>query len=682
MMYRFNPDLFNPQQREAVLHGDGPMLVLAGAGSGKTRIIAHRVAHLIDIRQIAPEQIVAVSFTNKAARELRGRVAELVGKEKANRCHLSTFHALGADILRSHIGRLGWKLPFAIIGNDEQIGIIRGILKDLHLQGSNFAPEDMLNFVSRVKTAHAAPMSLPGMRWNPQGRTLAKIFDHYQIVRKSMNAVDFDDMIALPVDIFESFPEVLTAYQNAWRYLLVDEYQDTNELQFKLLQLLCGNRANLMVVGDDDQSIYAFRGANSKHILEFPTLFSDVQVVALEQNYRSSQIILDAANAVIAKNNARHQKNLWSETKSGEKIRAFSCATPEEEAAFVVDEIIAQRAAKNLEYSDFAILYRTNPQARLFEEKLIEKCLPYKIVGGSKFYDQSEIRDIIFYLRAAFSFNDELALRRIINTPRRGIAAASLSRIDNYAKTHQVPFFDAVCAEAESGELSPSAQLKLREFIQIMKQFSARFHEPNGSMARTLTELLDAIHYKAYIQSACNSDEVARRKRENIDELLGALAGYERKNPGDLQGFLQLVAIEPPQKNDSDTMPNEITLMTLHAAKGLEFPAVYIVGCEENFIPHANSLKEPELSEERRLFYVGITRAKQFLTLTRARTRRKLYETIDVEPSRFLKDIPQNTICAEDATPSAAAQKLKAEQDERNRKYLDRIRDMLRKPGV
>ncbi len=676
-MYQFDPKLFNPQQLEAVLHDEGPMLVLAGAGSGKTRIIAHRVAYLIDYRNVDPGSIVAVSFTNKAARELRERVATLIGNDKARRCHLSTFHALGADILRTHIGKLGWKMPFAIIDNDDQKAIIKSVLKDLHLQGSSYDPDNLLGFISRVKTAHVAPLDMPGMRWNPQGRTMAKIFDHYQIIRKSMNAIDFDDMIALPTELFEQFENVRQQYASAWKYLLVDEYQDTNALQFKMLQLLCRDRANIMVVGDDDQSIYAFRGADSTHILEFPTLFDKVRVVSLEQNYRSTQVILDAANAVIAQNAKRHQKNLWSMVKTGEKIHAFTCSTPEEEAAFVVEQLSQLRAVRELDYRNIAILYRTNPQSRVLEEKLVEAMIPYRVVGGSKFYDHAEIRDLIFYLRAAFSFHDELALRRIINTPRRGVAAASLARIDEVSKTENISFFEAIKQECQGTGLQPAPRMKLTEFVDLLEKYHRRFMAKSEPIAVTMQAFIDDIHYVAYLQSSSSSDENAHRRMENVEELLNAISAYERREGSDLFGFLQSVAIEPPQNKEEEN-PDEVTLMTLHASKGLEFDAVYIVGVEENLLPHANSLKEPALSEERRLFYVGITRAKKYLTLTNTRNRRKMYETIDIEPSRFLNDIPKSTI--EYALPNAseAVKQIQKEKDDLMAARFAQVKELLK----
>ncbi len=680
-MYQFKPSLFNPQQLQAVVHDTGPMLVLAGAGSGKTRIIAHRVAYLIDVRHVEPQKIVAVSFTNKAARELGERVAQLIGKTRARQCRLSTFHTLGIGILRQHIARLGWKLPFAIIDADEQLTIVRDVLKDMHLQGSSLDPQTLLGFISKVKTAHKDPLDMPGMRWNPQGKTLAKLFAHYQIVRKSMNAIDFDDMIALPVDIFEQFPDVLAQYAEAWQYLLVDEYQDTNALQFRMLELLCCKRQNIMAVGDDDQSIYAFRGADSKHILAFPTLFDGVKTVALEQNYRSTQIILDAANEVIARNVARHEKRLWSDQKEGDRIRATSCKTPEDEAQFVAERIELERASKNLAYGDFAVLYRTNPQSRALEDKLVARGIPYKIVGGSKFYDQPEVRDAVFYLRAAHALHDELALRRIINTPRRGVAAAALARIDERAKNGALALFDALRAEAQDGDLPQSARLKLREFVDIMAKYHAKFAENAQPLAQTLAELLGDIHYVAYIQSSSNSDEIARIRRDNLDEFIGALASYESREGRDLDGFLEQLVLDPPRKDDGEKR-DEVTLMTLHSAKGLEFPFVFIVGCEENLLPHQNSLAEPALSEERRLFYVGITRAKRWLCLTRCLSRRRGYEIAEAEPSRFIKDIPPHAIEFEENAAADVNDKIRRDEQAKMRDRFAQLRQMFSKPAT
>ena len=379
-MFHFDPKNYSEDKLEAVLHNEGPMLVLAVAGSGKTYAITHRIAYLIVNRGIDPSSIVAVSFTNKAARELKKRVARLVGKEDAAKCQLSTFHALGAAILRKHITKLGWKIPFAIFDDTDQKKILKDVCKNYHFVGSEFSPDRLLHMISLTKTKRLRPEQLLPA-WNPYRQSFAKIYNEYQSVRKSMNGVDFDDLISLPVDIFEQFPNVLREYENSWQYLLIDEYQDTNALQFRMIQLLCSHHANIMVVGDDDQAIYAFRGAESEHILNFPKMFDNVKVVRFEYNFRSTGYILNAANAVIAQNVNRYPKQLKTKDGDGEIIRVFACPSPEQEAQFVIEQIQQQRAAKNLQYKDFAILYRANNQSDIFEQECIKNNIPYRLVG-------------------------------------------------------------------------------------------------------------------------------------------------------------------------------------------------------------------------------------------------------------------------------------------------------------
>ncbi|MCL2325818.1 MAG: UvrD-helicase domain-containing protein, partial [Proteobacteria bacterium] len=483
-----------------------------------------------------------------------------------------------------------------------------------------------------------------------------------------------DDMIALPTAMFEAYPDLLERYASAWQYLLVDEYQDTNALQFRLLQLLSSRHANLMVVGDDDQSIYAFRGADSRHILDFPSHFDNVQVVALEQNYRSTQNILDAANAVIAQNATRHAKQLWTSARSDDKIQSCTCPTPEAEATFVIDQILAQRSALNLTYKDFAILYRTNPQNRLLEEACLSKGLPYRIVGGSKFFDQAEVRDLIFYLRAAFSHHDELALRRIVNTPRRGVATATMHHIDEVAKKHQVAFFEALKIVAASDHLRGTTQHKVETFVSTLERFHRRFMAKAEPLAETMQALIDAIHYLPYIQSSSTSDAQAIHRQENVQEFVRTLSAFEQREGRDLFAFIQRLCLEPPQKEENDD--DQVTLMTLHASKGLEFPSVTIIGCEENFLPHANALDEPDLSEERRLFYVGITRAKRYLCLTRCEKRQRFHEAIDMQPSRFLADIPET--CIETLKPDTQSiQDQQAELKRMAQARFAQLRDLL-----
>ena len=706
-MFQFDPAQYSDDKRCAVQHLNGPMLVLAVAGSGKTYAITHRIAYLTEVCGIEPSTIVAVSFTNKAARELRSRVAKLIGKDKADRCQLSTFHAMGLEILRKHIDKLGWIKPFAIFGDDDQRRILKNICKDIHLTGPAADPTYLMRFISRVKTHHCNPLDLLP-KWNPRRLTYKRIFDDYQSIRQSMNGVDFDDMIALPVELFERFPDVLQTYQETWQYLMIDEYQDTNALQFRLIQLLCGKQHNIMVVGDDDQAIYAFRGAESEHILNFPKMFENVEVVKFEYNFRSTRLILDAANAVIEQNETRYAKSLKTEGEDGEKIREFVCPSPEIEAEFVTEQIQAQRIARSLHYKDFAVLYRTNGQSTLLETAMMRAGIPYRIVNSDSFSDKLEIRDLVFYMRTALSPDDELALRRIINTPRRGIGASTLEHIDLIAKKQHISFFEALKIEAKGTTLTATARMKLQTFIDTIETFHARFAAKTEMLADTMEQLIEAIHFREYIQSSSNNDVQARIRMDNIRELVSQLRLFERTDGRDLMGFLAKICVEKTSPSD-DPLADVVTLMTLHSSKGLEFPAVYIIGCEDGLIPHANAFErnDPEfltmgqtqpstndedekedsttsneqsvssLAEERRLFYVGMTRAKKYLTLTRSATRRHNNQTEPSPPSRFLANIPETCIERESAT-SEAAQRLQKENEAAADNFFAQLHELFK----
>ncbi|MGI5829294.1 MAG: ATP-dependent helicase [Bradymonadia bacterium] len=678
-MYRFDPKLFNPQQREAVLHSDGPMLVLAGAGSGKTRIIAHRVAQLVHGSGVAPSRIVALSFTNKAANEMKSRVAELIGETAANAATISTFHSMGANILRHHLHRLGWVQPFAILDETDQRVLLKNLLKDLNLDGARLDSGWILQFISRVKARNCAPLDMPGMRYNAQGRTVAKIFEHYQLMRKNMNAVDFDDLIVLPHDIFESFPDVLAAYHEKWHYFLVDEYQDTNAPQFRLLRQFCALRQNLMVVGDDDQSIYAFRGADSSHILQFPDQFEDVKIVSLEQNYRSTPQILTAANAVIAKNATRHAKVLWSQAQEGDLLRHFICKDEDDEVHFVIEQIKLMRAAKNARYGDFAILYRSNMQSRPFEIALSQEQIAYRIVGGSKLYDRREVKDLLCYLRVIWSTHDSLAVRRIVNSPRRGITAHDMEAISAQAKARGCSFYESLKLSAYGDCLTAAKKAKILDLISTIERYSELFSKKVASLRDLCEQLMESLHYFSYIQSSSSNDAQALMRKRNIEIFLESLDFYEAREGRDLFSFLQRVALEPPQK-ESDDSADELTLMTLHSSKGLEFPYVFMVGCEEGLLPHANSLVEAGgLEEERRLCYVGITRAKRSLTLSSCSVRQSRGEAQQQKPSRYIKDIPMSVMEESARSDSAQAYGYVTEQEQRNRDYLKAAREALLK---
>ncbi len=673
--YRLRRADFNAPQYEAVLHREGPILVLAGAGSGKTRVIAHRIAAMI-AEGLAPERVVAVSFTNKAAAEMRVRVADLVGPEAAKGAMLSTFHALGAEILRRDIQRLGWHLPYAILDTADQKSVLRDVLRDLHLQGSRIDVDKLLGVISKAKMALSSPASLPGMRFHPQRHTFEKLFHHYQASLKSLNAVDFDDLIGLPVLLFQQHPDVLERYQARWHYLLVDEYQDTNHPQFMLLKLLAGQRCNVMVVGDDDQSIYAFRGAVADHILSFAEHFPGAKVIALEQNYRSTQNILQAANAVISANSKRHPKVLWSEGDSGEKLRHYLCRDESEEATFVMDALSRMHRSQGLAFGDFAILYRTNPQSRAIEEQLQEAGLPYRVVGGTRFYDRREVRDFLHYLRVCLRPADDLALRRIVNTPPRGAGPAVIQSIDGHAKAHKLRFFEAIKqAVAQEGFLANKTQMRLRDFTTIIDRFHRRFAAATESMAQVARELVAELHLVEHLQSLGGKDDQARRRVDNLLEVVNALGQYERRHGRDLAGFLERVALDPAEKDEKNQSDDAIVLMTLHSAKGLEFPVVFMVGCEEGLLPHGNALDERGgLEEERRLCYVGITRAKRKLILTSCRTRQRHGETTDTKVSRFLADIPAEILERSTEAGSEAALALEDTQRQRDRAHLDALR--------
>ena len=678
-MFKLDPSALNPPQLQAVTHRDGAMLVLAGAGSGKTRVITYRIGHLIE-SGVNPSAIVAVSFTNKAAREMRERVTDLVGREIAKLCKLSTFHALGAEILRQDIDRLGYRIPFAICDTSDQKTLIRDVLKELHLLGSRVDPDQVLNLISRAKMALTTPNKLPGMRFNPMRRAIGKIFDAYNNGLRALNAVDFDDMIGLPVQIFRQFPEVLQRYQEAWQYLMVDEYQDTNPTQFELLQLLGKGHGNVFVVGDDDQSIYGFRGADSTHILSFTQHYPKASLVALEQNYRSTKRILDAANAVISHNATRHDKALWSAGSEGSKLRYFDCKDESEEANFIADEIQRMIISQGLEFGDFAILYRINPQSRALEEALRERSLPYRIVGGTRFYDRTEVRDIISLLKVCANPNDDLALRRIVNTPPRGLGPAMIAQLDALAKARRIPFFGALRVAPQQLDFkSPRTRELLKAFVATLEKARDDFAAHKRPLHELTRQLIQDLRYIEHIRNTNSNEKMARRKADNVEEVVNAIAAFGRNPNPTLELFLERVALEPSDTHkNKDEAENSIVLMTFHSSKGLEFPAVFMAGCEEGMLPHSRSLKEKGgIEEERRLCYVGITRAQSHLAITSCRNRLRHGDLQRVEPSRFLEHIPSHLIEKSTETNSAAAQQLSEMRREKTKERFAALKALF-----
>ncbi len=669
--------LLNPQQREAVKHVDGPLLILAGAGSGKTRVITHRVGYLIQ-QGIAPENILAVSFTNKAATEMGERVAGLIGKTLAEKSHLSTFHSLGADILRRHIKRLGYRSSFNIIDQGDQTAIVKDIIKELKLDPKIVDPRAVLFIISRAKMAFCTPSQLKGFKLNPMMPFAQRVFTHYESQLKGLNAVDFDDLICLPVKLFDEHEDVRQKYGKLFQYVMVDEYQDTNKTQLKFLELIVRDHHNICVVGDDDQSIYAFRGAVSGNILEIDKTFPNTKVIKLEQNYRSTNTILDAANALISNNRYRKEKTLWSDKGKGERIEIIHCEDEREEAEFVAAEVENLRFKHRYAYKDFAVLYRVNPQSRLFEEAFRTYNVPYRLIGGTEFFDRKEVKDFVAYLKTALNPSDELSIRRIVNVPSRSIGATTMERISNYAAEQEIGFYEAlediVNDIAEIQGLRHNSREHLADFVALIRRFHERFSAPDARVHETARAMLEESHLISHIRSTERSPKVANRRIENLQEVLTSISEFEKRSGGTLEGYLTRITLDQSTENDQPEIDG-VQCMTLHASKGLEFPVVFMVGMEDGYLPHARAQKEPGgEEEERRLAYVGITRAKERLVMTLAEIRSRFGKEIECLPSPFLAQLPKDLL---DSNTADASSTLVDKREEQNRKYLDALHSAI-----
>lgn len=639
-------DTLNEPQKEAVYHTEGPLLILAGAGSGKTRVLTHRIAYLIEEKGVNPWNILAITFTNKAAGEMRERVDRIVGFGSES-IWVSTFHSMCVRILRRHISLLGYDTSFTIYDADDQKTLMKDVCKLLQIDTKIYKERALLSAVSHAKNELVTPEEF---RLNAGGdfsqRKIAEVYEEYEKQLKANNALDFDDLLIKTVQLFQTQADVLEYYQERFRYIMVDEYQDTNTVQFELVRLLASKYRNLCVVGDDDQSIYKFRGANIKNILNFEQYFEDAKVIKLEQNYRSTSNILNAANAVIRNNAGRKDKTLWTDNGEGEKIQFRQFDSAYDEAEYIVDDIRKRVNGKACSYQDNVILYRTNAQSRLFEEKFVTANIPYKIVGGINFYARREIKDLLAYLKTVDNGKDDLAVRRIINVPKRGIGLTSINRVQDYAAAYDIGFYDALRA----ADLIPNigrGVSKLESFVALIEHFKT------DAKDLSILELLkEIIEETGYIESLQAEDVVEAETRiENIDELLSKVAAYEdeceaRNEPAVLSGFLEEVALVA----DIDSLEEDtdyVVLMTLHSAKGLEFPNVYLAGMEDGLFPSYMTITadDPEeVEEERRLCYVGITRAEKELTLTCARRRMIRGETQYNKMSRFLKEIPMGLL--------------------------------------
>ncbi len=633
-------DSLNKEQKEAVYCTEGPLLILAGAGSGKTRVLTHRIAYLIDEQKVNPWNILAITFTNKAAGEMRERVDDLVGYGSES-IWVSTFHSMCVRILRRHIDRLGYDTSFTIYDTDDQKSIIKDVCKLLQIDTKVYKERTLLGMISKAKDELISPeeLELKAMA-DFQKKKIAQVYKEYEKQLRENNALDFDDLLLKTVRLFQNNPEILEAYQDRFRYIMVDEYQDTNTVQYKLISLLSQKYRNLCVVGDDDQSIYKFRGANIYNILNFEKEFEDAKVIKLEQNYRSTSNILNAANAVIANNSGRKEKRLWTENGDGEKLSLQQFDTGFDEADYVIRNIQKKIKEENANYNDIAILYRTNAQSRLFEEKLVNANIPYKIVGGVNFYARKEIKDVLAYLKTIDNGHDDLAVKRIINVPKRGIGLTSVTRVQESATLRGVDFYEALRTVDMIDGIGRGVS-KLESFVAIIEHLKSKLE--SFSLVDLVNEILEVTGYIEMLQEEGKEESEARM--ENINELISKVVAYEEscvQEPPTLSGFLEEVALVADIDNVEEDS-NYVVLMTLHSAKGLEFPYVYLVGMEDGMFPSYMTISSgdrDELEEERRLCYVGITRAKQDLTLCCAKRRMIHGEMQYNRVSRFVKEIP------------------------------------------
>lgn len=633
-------DTLNKEQKEAVLTVEGPLLLLAGAGSGKTRVLTHRIAYMIDEMGINPWNILAITFTNKAASEMRERVDNIVGFG-AEQIWVSTFHSTCVKILRRHIDRLGFATNFTIYDTDDQKAVMKEICKRFQIDTKQLKERTLMSMISAAKDELISPLEYEINAFGDSvKKKVAAVYKEYQIVLKRNNALDFDDLIVKTVELFKACPEVLRYYQDRFKYIMVDEYQDTNTAQFELIRLLADRHHNLCVVGDDDQSIYKFRGANIRNILDYEKVYPEAVVIKLEQNYRSTGNILEAANQVIKNNKGRKAKSLWTQKESGNRVHFRQFDNGYEEAEYIASDISSKVRNGVCGYGQCAILYRTNAQSRLLEERFVVMGLPYTVVGGVNFYARQEIKDILAYLKTIDNGQDDLAVKRILNVPKRGIGNASVEKVQEYADGRNISFYDALREYEQIVSLGRSAT-KLEPFVSMMQVFRAKA-EYYG-IVDLIQDILETVNYRDYLNSLNEEEEKMQERLQNIDELISKAAMYEQTHDEiSLSEFLEEIALV----SDVDSMEDKderVCLMTIHSAKGLEFEHVYLAGMEDGLFPSYMTIvsEDPtDMEEERRLAYVGITRAMEDLTLTYARSRMVRGETQYNPVSRFVREIP------------------------------------------
>ena len=661
----------NPRQREAAKYIDGPLLVLAGAGSGKTSVITRKIAYLIDACGIKPHHIAAVTFTNKAAREMKERVMQLVGRGGARGLTVSTFHNLGLNIVRHELQAAGYKQGFSILDQDDCKGIIRDVMHREH--GDDGDMIDMIqNTISNLKNDLISPEDAIRTAASPQEQLIAQTYSVYQRMLRAYNAVDFDDLIMVPTVLFRDNPEVLTRWQKKIRYLLVDEYQDTNTSQYELVKLLVGHRNGLTVVGDDDQSIYAWRGAKPENLALLKKDFPSLKLVKLEQNYRSTGLILNAANVVIDNNPHEFDKKLWSDKGYGDPIKILKCKNDEVEAERIATEIVERRLRYGCGYRDFAVLYRGNHQSRMIEMKLQAYQVPYKLSGGQSFFGRNEIKDIMAYLRLLINPTDDAAFLRVVNTPRREIGPSTIEKLSEYAAMRNTSMIAATTEMGLEQFLMPKALDRLRRFGHWLERITRNAYTDDAVAA--IKEMIADIDYEGYLFQNSGTPHQAERRMKNVwflvDQIQKMIDMGDECTIEDAVGKLILRDMLEQQGDEDDA--DQVQLMTLHASKGLEYPHVYIMGMEEELMPHRNSIEADTIEEERRLMYVGITRAKRTLTLTYAGKRRQFGEAMDTTHSRFLDELPPDDIVWEGRTEVSAE-----EAKQRGQETLSSLKNML-----
>ncbi len=635
----------NEQQQQAVEHIGSPLLVLAGAGTGKTRVITEKIAWLIRNANVNAKNIAAITFTNKAAREMKQRASSILTSEEAKGLTVSTFHTLGLTIIRKEFKHLGYKAGFTIFDAQDSSTIIKELTfseASVENDDEDDNDDDIRWIISRWKNDFVSIDKAFEIATTPHEVRAAKLYRSYQRQLKAYNAIDFDDLILLPLQLFRDKPEILKEWQNKFRFLLVDEYQDTNICQYELVKLLTGLRKELTVVGDDDQSIYAWRGAKPENIAQLQTDYPNLRVVKLEQNYRSTSLILESANVLISNNDHLFDKKLWSSLGEGEKIRIIPCKNADHEVETVIGEIMKFNFRDKAKYQDMAILYRSNYQSRLFERYLRTNNIAYKISGGTSFFERAEVKDILAYLRLIVNTADDAAFLRVINTPKRSIGASTLEKLGNYANERQISLFAASQEMGFAQRVSGKAAALVQGFIFWLNELIVSSHDskPHALVERIVTE----IAYEDWLKNICSSDKQAEQRMANVYEIIDWTRrlfedGEGKETIGEIIAHMCLMDLL--ERNQEEEEENAISLMTMHTAKGLEFPYVFMIGIEEEILPHVNSMEDDGLDEERRLAYVGITRAKQFLTITYAKVRSKYGERISCEPSRFLDELPE-----------------------------------------